>query len=53
MSDALRCFALPGEDFLQRLDGLRNEDMRPAGALLYQHVPVLGRAITWLKRRMG
>ena len=31
----------------------RHRDYFDAGALLYEHVPVLGRAITWLKRRMG
>jgi hypothetical protein len=28
-------------------------DYFDAGALLYEHLPVLGRAIAWLKRRMG
>ena len=31
----------------------RHRDYFDAGALLYEHVPVLGRAIAWLKRRMG
>jgi hypothetical protein len=28
-------------------------DYFDAGALLYEHLPVLGRAIAWLKRRLG
>ena len=28
-------------------------DYFDAGALLYEHVPVLGRIVSWLKRRMG
>lgn len=31
----------------------RHRDYFDAGALLYEHLPVLGRAIAWLKRRMG
>ena len=31
----------------------RHRDYFDAGALLYEHVPVLGRAIAWLKRRLG
>ena len=31
----------------------RHLDYFDAGALLYEHVPVLGQVITWLKRRMG
>ncbi|AWM94256.1 transcriptional regulator [Pseudomonas sp. 31-12] len=31
----------------------RHRDYFDAGALLYEHLPVLGRAISWLKRRMG
>ena len=31
----------------------RHRDYFDAGALLYEHVPVVGRAIAWLKRRMG
>ncbi|SEC44286.1 SnoaL-like domain-containing protein [Pseudomonas mohnii] len=30
-----------------------HRDYFDAGALLYEHLPVLGRAIAWLKRRMG
>lgn len=31
----------------------RHRDYFDAGALLYEHVPVLGRIVSWLKRRMG
>ncbi|CRL50616.1 MULTISPECIES: nuclear transport factor 2 family protein [Pseudomonas] len=31
----------------------RHRDYFDAGALIYEHLPVLGRAIAWLKRRMG
>ena len=31
----------------------RHRDYFDAGALLYEHVPVLGRVVSWLKRRMG
>lgn len=31
----------------------RHRDYFDAGALLYEHLPVLGRAIAWLKRRKG
>ena len=31
----------------------RHRDYFDAGALLYEHVPLLGRVIHWLKRRMG
>ena len=31
----------------------RHRDYFDAGALLYEHLPVLGRVIAWLKRRMG
>ncbi|MGE8150550.1 nuclear transport factor 2 family protein [Pseudomonas vancouverensis] len=31
----------------------RHRDYFDAGALLYEHLPVLGRAIAWLKRRLG
>jgi hypothetical protein len=31
----------------------RHRDYFDAGAMLYEHLPVLGRAIAWLKRRMG
>ncbi|MCK3863647.1 nuclear transport factor 2 family protein [Pseudomonas sp. B329] len=31
----------------------RHRDYFDAGALLYEHVPILGRVISWLKRRMG
>lgn len=31
----------------------RHRDYFDAGALLYEHLPALGRAIAWLKRRMG
>ncbi|WP_130926397.1 nuclear transport factor 2 family protein [Pseudomonas sp. Sample_14] len=31
----------------------RHRDYFDAGALLYEHLPILGRAIAWLKRRMG
>ncbi|WP_414907524.1 hypothetical protein [Pseudomonas sp. IT-P253] len=40
MNDSLWHFALQFEDL-------------NAGALLYEHVPKLGRAIAWLKWRMG
>jgi len=30
-----------------------HRDYFDAGALLYEHLPVLGRAIAWLKRRLG
>ncbi|MGV8918745.1 MAG: nuclear transport factor 2 family protein [Pseudomonas sp.] len=31
----------------------QHRDFFDAGAMLYEHVPVLGRAITWLKRRLA
>ena len=31
----------------------RHRDYFDAGALLYEHVPVVGRVVGWLKRRMG
>lgn len=31
----------------------RHRDYFDAGALLYEHLPVLGRVIAWLKRSMG
>ncbi|QHF41154.1 transcriptional regulator [Pseudomonas sp. S34] len=31
----------------------RHRDYFDAGALLYEHLPVLSRAIAWLKRRLG
>ncbi|PQZ86602.1 MULTISPECIES: nuclear transport factor 2 family protein [Pseudomonas] len=31
----------------------RHRDYFDAGALLYEHLPVLGSAVKWLKRRMG
>ncbi|CRM99547.1 MULTISPECIES: nuclear transport factor 2 family protein [Pseudomonas] len=31
----------------------RHRDYFDAGALLYEHLPVLGGVISWLKRRMG
>lgn len=31
----------------------RHRDHFDAGALLYEHLPVLGRVIAWLKRSMG
>ncbi|MVV50859.1 nuclear transport factor 2 family protein [Pseudomonas sp. PB120] len=31
----------------------RHRDYFDAGALIYEHLPLLGRAIAWLKRRMG
>ena len=31
----------------------RHRDYFDAGALLYEHLPVLGRVIAWLKRRLG
>ena len=31
----------------------RHRDYFDAGALLYEHLPILGRVIAWLKRRMG
>lgn len=31
----------------------RHRDYFDAGALLYEHLPLVGRAIAWLKRRMG
>ena len=31
----------------------RHRDYFDAGAMLYEHLPVLGRVISWLKRRMG
>ena len=31
----------------------RHRDYFDAGALLYEHLPIVGRAIAWLKRRMG
>ncbi|OPA93091.1 transcriptional regulator [Pseudomonas fluorescens] len=30
-----------------------HRDYFDAGALLYEHLPVLGRVVRWLKRRMG
>jgi hypothetical protein len=30
-----------------------HRDYFDAGAMLYEHLPILGRAIAWLKRRMG
>lgn len=31
----------------------RYRDYLDAGALFYEYLPVLGRAIAWLKRRLG
>lgn len=31
----------------------RHRDYFDAGALLYEHLPILGRVIAWLKRRLG
>ncbi|PPK38927.1 transcriptional regulator [Pseudomonas laurylsulfatiphila] len=31
----------------------RHRDYLDAGALLYKCLPVLGRAMAWLKRRLG
>lgn len=31
----------------------RHRDYFDAGALLYEHLPIVGRIIAWLKRRMG
>ena len=31
----------------------RHRDYFDAGALLYEHLPVVGRVVSWLKRRMG
>ncbi|UVL09790.1 nuclear transport factor 2 family protein [Pseudomonas rhodesiae] len=31
----------------------RHRDYFDAGALLYEHLPVLGKVISWLKRRVG
>lgn len=31
----------------------RHRDYFDAGALLYQHLPIIGRVIAWLKRRIG
>ncbi|KAF1010027.1 MAG: hypothetical protein GAK32_01743 [Pseudomonas fluorescens] len=31
----------------------RHRDYFDAGALLYEHLPLIGRMIRWLKRRMG
>ena len=31
----------------------RHRDDFDAGALHYEHLPVLGREIAWLKRRLG
>ncbi|WP_397449805.1 nuclear transport factor 2 family protein [Pseudomonas sp. NA-150] len=31
----------------------QHRDFFDAGAMLYEHVPVLGRAIAWLKRRLA
>lgn len=31
----------------------QHRDYFDAGSLLYEHLPVLGRVITWLKRRLG
>ncbi|RMO68708.1 nuclear transport factor 2 family protein [Pseudomonas syringae group genomosp. 3] len=31
----------------------RHRDYFDAGALLYEHLPIMGRAIHWLKKRLG
>lgn len=31
----------------------RHRDYFDAGALLYEHLPIIGRVVRWLKRRMG
>ncbi len=31
----------------------RHRDYFDAGAMLYEHLPVLGRVVSWLKRRVG
>lgn len=59
-------FAALDKDNLHQLDQLythdlhftdhkvyRHRDYFDAGSLIYEHLPVLGRAIAWLKRRMG
>jgi hypothetical protein len=41
------------EGYLRWVMSYRHRDYFDAGALLYEHLPVLGRVIAWLKRRMG
>ncbi|WP_460120937.1 nuclear transport factor 2 family protein [Pseudomonas sp. S2_C03] len=49
-----RLIRVDGCSYLRWRDKVyRHRDYFDAGALLYEHVPVLGRAIAWLKRRMG
>jgi len=31
----------------------RHRDYFDAGAMLYEHLPVVGRVVSWLKRRIG
>lgn len=45
---------VPGCSHLMWRDKVyRHRDYFDAGALLYEHLPVLGGVISWLKRRMG
>ncbi|MGR4038857.1 nuclear transport factor 2 family protein [Pseudomonas sp. 910_21] len=46
---------VPGCSHLHWRDGkvYRHRDYFDAGALLYEHLPVLGAVIAWLKRRLG
>ncbi|AZF03537.1 nuclear transport factor 2 family protein [Pseudomonas sp. R5-89-07] len=45
---------VPGCSHLMWRDKVyRHRDYFDVGALLYEHVPVLGGVISWLKRRMG
>lgn len=47
--------AVEGCSYLRWRDGMvcQHRDYFDAGALLYEHVPVLGTLISWLKRRLA
>lgn len=53
--NAGRTIHVDGCSHLQWRNGrvYRHHDYFDAGALLYQHLPILGRVIAWLKRRIG
>ncbi|MGC5703510.1 nuclear transport factor 2 family protein [Pseudomonas sp. NFXW11] len=50
-----RLIQVAGCSHLHWRDGkvYRHRDYFDAGALLYEHLPLLGTAIAWLKRRLG
>ena len=50
-----KTICVPGCTLIQFRDGkvYRHIDYYDAGALLYEHLPVLGRIIAWLKRRLA